>query len=180
MGWSPPGSSVPGILQARILEWVATPSSRGSSWSRDWTRVSYVSWTGRQVLYHWCHLGSLASLQNRLLHSFSTNLYLWGFPPPPLGSFGCELINQWASFSLSSVWQEMKKFKTIKFWQGSEQLGGFVHCWVVNIEIAFLSAHLATSVKSEDVNVFCLECCGRLWIGGGRGRNRPFIHRLSH
>ena len=31
---SPPGSSVHGILQARILEWVAMPSSRGSSWPR--------------------------------------------------------------------------------------------------------------------------------------------------
>ena len=31
MGYSPPGSSVHGILQARILEWVAMPSSRGSS-----------------------------------------------------------------------------------------------------------------------------------------------------
>ena len=31
---SPPGSSVLGILQVRILEWVATPFSRGSSWSR--------------------------------------------------------------------------------------------------------------------------------------------------
>ena len=31
MDYSPPGSSVHGILQARILEWVATPSSRGSS-----------------------------------------------------------------------------------------------------------------------------------------------------
>ena len=30
-----PGSSVHGFLQARILEWVAVPSSRGPSWSRD-------------------------------------------------------------------------------------------------------------------------------------------------
>ena len=37
---SPPGSSVHGILQARILEWVAMPSSRGSSPSRDRTRIS--------------------------------------------------------------------------------------------------------------------------------------------
>ena len=37
---SPPGSSVRGILQARILEWVAVPSSRGSSRPRDQTRVS--------------------------------------------------------------------------------------------------------------------------------------------
>ena len=40
MDCSPPGSSVHGILQARILEWVAMPSSRGSSWPRDWTQVS--------------------------------------------------------------------------------------------------------------------------------------------
>ena len=44
-----PGSSVHGISQARILEWIATPSSRGSSQSRDQTRVSHVSCIGRQV-----------------------------------------------------------------------------------------------------------------------------------
>ena len=40
---SPAGSSVCGILQARILEWIAMPSSRGSSQLRDQTRVSGVS-----------------------------------------------------------------------------------------------------------------------------------------
>ena len=35
MDYSPPGSSVHGILQARILEWVAKPFSRGSSQPRD-------------------------------------------------------------------------------------------------------------------------------------------------
>ena len=42
---SPPGSSVHGILEARILEWVAVPSSRGSSQPWDQTRVSRI--TGR-------------------------------------------------------------------------------------------------------------------------------------
>ena len=37
---SPPGSSVLGILQARIMEWVAMPSSRESSWLRDRTHLS--------------------------------------------------------------------------------------------------------------------------------------------
>ena len=37
MDYSPRGSSVHGILQARILEWVAMPSSRGTSWPRDRT-----------------------------------------------------------------------------------------------------------------------------------------------
>ena len=49
MDCSPPGSSVLGILQARILKWVAIPFSRGFSWCRDWT---WVSCTGRQILYH--------------------------------------------------------------------------------------------------------------------------------
>ena len=40
---SPPGSSVHGVLQARILEWVAMPSSRGYSQPRDWTQVSYIA-----------------------------------------------------------------------------------------------------------------------------------------
>ena len=38
--------------------WSGLPSSGGSSWPRDQAWVSYVSCTGRQVLYHWHHLGS--------------------------------------------------------------------------------------------------------------------------
>ena len=48
---SPPGSSVRGILQARILERVVMPSSMGSSRPRDWTHVNYVSCIGRGVLF---------------------------------------------------------------------------------------------------------------------------------
>ena len=48
---NPPGSSVHGISQARILEWAATSSSRGSSWPRDQIPVSCISCIGRQVLY---------------------------------------------------------------------------------------------------------------------------------
>ena len=40
-----PGFSVHGILQARILEWVSIPFSRGSSWPRDWKHISCI--TGR-------------------------------------------------------------------------------------------------------------------------------------
>ena len=52
MDCSPPGSSVHGIFQARIVEWVAISFSRGSSPSRDWTCVSCVLCVGRQILYH--------------------------------------------------------------------------------------------------------------------------------
>ena len=47
-----PGSSVHGILQARMREWAAVSTSRGSSWPRDRTYVSYVFCTGGQVLYY--------------------------------------------------------------------------------------------------------------------------------
>ena len=43
MDCSLPGSSVHGILQARILEWVAVPFSRGSSQPRDRTQVSHIA-----------------------------------------------------------------------------------------------------------------------------------------
>ena len=43
MDYSPPGSSVHGILQARVPEWVAISFSRGSSWPRDQTWVSCIA-----------------------------------------------------------------------------------------------------------------------------------------
>ena len=58
MDCSPPGSSVHGILQKRILEWVAIPFSRGSSQPRDRTWVSCIAggfftiWATREA---WCH-----------------------------------------------------------------------------------------------------------------------------
>ena len=50
-------SSVHGIFQAKVLEWVAISFSRGSSWPRDWTQVShtvgrrFTVWATREVPY---------------------------------------------------------------------------------------------------------------------------------
>ena len=52
MDYSPPGSNVHGISQARIQDWVAISSSRGSSQPRDQTQVSCISCIGRRILYH--------------------------------------------------------------------------------------------------------------------------------
>ena len=60
---SPPGSSADGVFQARILEWVSISFSRRSSQPRDWTRVSRISWIGRQILNQLRHL-SANSLQS--------------------------------------------------------------------------------------------------------------------
>ena len=51
-----PGSSIHGISQARLLEWVAISSFRESSQPRDGTRVTCI---GRRILYHWAAKGTL-------------------------------------------------------------------------------------------------------------------------
>ena len=67
MDCSPPRSSVHGILQARILEWVAMPSSRGSSQPRDQACVSHVAggffaiWATREAqIYAYAQLNHFA------------------------------------------------------------------------------------------------------------------------
>ena len=68
MDCSPPGCSVHGISQARILEWIAISYFRGPSQPRDWTLIFCISYIGRQALYHQRHLGrprwALASFAN--------------------------------------------------------------------------------------------------------------------
>ena len=59
MDCSPPGSSVHGISQARILERVAVSFSKGSSLPRDW---SWVSSIGTWILYHWATREALWNL----------------------------------------------------------------------------------------------------------------------
>ena len=80
---SPPGPSVHGILQARILEWVAMPSSRGSSWPRGQTCVSYVSCIGRQVLY-------LLRAPPGKPRYYCINIYIWIWGPWHLTNFTFE------------------------------------------------------------------------------------------
>ena len=85
MNCSPPGSSVHGILQVRILEWVAMPSSRGSSWSRDRTHVSYISCKFFSTSVTW-------EAQNRVWHLINTRTCLLMGPLP---SHICVTEGQW-------------------------------------------------------------------------------------
>ena len=61
MDCSPPGSSVHGIFQARILEWVANSSYNRSSPPRDQTHMSCMSCLGKWILYHCITWESLLS-----------------------------------------------------------------------------------------------------------------------
>ena len=64
MDCGPPG-------QARILKWVAMPSSRRSSWPRDQIDVSYVSCIGRQVLYPLAPPSHINILLQKYIHTNS-------------------------------------------------------------------------------------------------------------
>ena len=55
MDCCPPGSFVPETLQARILEWAATPTSKGSSWPRDRIHISRGSNTAGGFFYCWAN-----------------------------------------------------------------------------------------------------------------------------
>ena len=63
MDCSPPGFSVHGILQARILDWVAMPFSRRSSQPRDWTQVSLIVGRFFTFLYSYLICGMVVSIK---------------------------------------------------------------------------------------------------------------------
>ena len=108
MDFSPPVSSVHGILQARIQEWVAIPFSRGSSQPRDQTWVSHIAgrffaiWATRedpagknlpamQETWVW-------SLEDPLEKGMATHSSIaWGIPwterPGRLQSLGCKELD---------------------------------------------------------------------------------------
>ena len=114
VGCSLPGSSVHGILQARILEWVATPS-----WPGDLPDAGIEPTSPTPPALAGRFFSTGATLEAlpvskivccvRFLQAFICG----GSPPPPLG---CELINQWANFSsLSSLWQKRKSLRLSSF-----------------------------------------------------------------
>ena len=91
---SPLGSSVHGIFQARVLEWVAISFSTGFSQPGDWTRIS---WIGRWILDHW------ASWEKPLIHYSVGQI---GNQKTPSSSF---------SFSrVLTMFQVLKNTRTIK------------------------------------------------------------------
>ena len=77
MDYSPPGPSVHGISQARILEWVAIPFSKGSFQPRNWTHIFCVSCITRRIAI----LSEIAwvELQSHRLCRSKEVLKLWGW-----------------------------------------------------------------------------------------------------
>ena len=88
MDCNPPSSSICGILQARIQEWVAISFSRGSSWPRDPTQVSRIGryfklWATREATHIYTQFSSVAQLSDSLqLHESQHARPPWPSPTP--------------------------------------------------------------------------------------------------
>ena len=99
MDYSPPGSSIQGILQARILEWLASLSSRGSSQSRDRTQVSHIAgrfftvWATREATT----LSFEVAHKTRTKVNFSKNTFcrVLVTAPPTLWKVECLILRPW-------------------------------------------------------------------------------------
>ena len=103
MDCSPPGFSVHGILQARILEWVAISFSRRSSWPRDQTHVSCI---GRQILYHW-------ATREALVHLKYTHFYrkkIWRIKKKEMGGDG----SSWDSVKANLITKKGEMWRGIR------------------------------------------------------------------
>ena len=99
--WRPPGSPVHRIFQARILEWVAIPFSKGSSWPRDRTWVSYIAgrgltiWDSREDPNRICTvLSAMLCLDSLLLHGLQPGSSVQGDSPDKNTGVGCHALLQ--------------------------------------------------------------------------------------
>ena len=158
MDSSPPGFSVRGILQARILEWLAIPFSRGSSQPRDWTWVSCIAgrfltdWANREfgfcilTLYPANILKAFISLGSVFIDNFGASLvaqtvkHLFAMQETRVRSLGREdpLEKEMATHSSILTWKipwtsEPGRLPSM----GSQRVG---HDWATSLSLwGFLS-----------------------------------------
>ena len=136
----PPSSSVHGTFQARILEWVAMPSSRGSSQPRDWTQVSHMAgrfftiWTTSeaqskaQMTMIWFKNSKIPEKEGR--HQDHLKVLIWG------------------NASGRAIHWEWKEWRTI-FWisEGESRIKNvlYLRC-LVHIQVEMLNRQLDVTI----------------------------------
>ena len=133
MDCGPPGFSVHGIFQARILEWVAMPSSRRSPQPRDWTGVSDVSCIGKQVLYHY-RLGSPTYDCLPLTELFN-NTFLYPVPSSLVTGSDILCVSIFAGISFTpSQWTY--SLKKVSFPQMRGKSGSFISTFKLTMKVS--------------------------------------------
>ena len=145
-----PGSSVHGIFQARILEWVAISFSRRSSWPRDWTCISCV--IGRHFT-----VWATREVQSRSRCFFGTLLLFWW-------SNRCWQFDLWllCLFKIQLVHLEVLSSRTVEavlenFEHFFAHIWGECNCMVV--WTFFAMPFFEIGMKTD-----LLQSCGHHWV----------------
>ena len=107
MNCSPPGSSVHGIFQARILAWVAICYARGSSLPRDRTHLSCVSCIDRQILYPWATWEALLVTYLPKCNLLIFLSVLLNYSQSPANVFLDGRVTNYGFFGISSLFQDL-------------------------------------------------------------------------
>ena len=118
MDGSPPGSSVYGNLQARILECVAIPFSRGSSQPRDWSQVSHTAgrfftiwaWILGKWL-HWLSCKEAATDSIRMWYTWMKFILLL-----QKLTTCCQVLPSWCLCNIATVCSQIREIKIGKKW----------------------------------------------------------------
>ena len=172
MACSLPGSSVPGIFQARGLEWVAISFSRGSSWPRDWTQVSHIA--GRRFTI-WATRKELNIYNPYILNPLKGSILLVCITPASLFkemtnnspvvlrcvkeacflTWGPIQVHSCAQWCLSSL-----------FWSGTNTVW-FCSSWRVFLVFSLTLPALSCKLhRGRDLGPFCLLLCPQHWEQG--------------
>ena len=135
MNCSPPGSSVHGISQTRILEWVSISSTRGSSQTRD---QIYVSCIGRQIFFS----PAAAAAKSLQLCPTLCDPIDGSLPGSPVPGILQARILEWVAITFSNAWKWKVKVKSLSR--------------VQLLENSWTAAYQAFPVKSTGVGCHCL------------------------
>ena len=174
MDYSPPGSSVHGIFQARILEWVAISFSRGSSRPRDRTWVSHIAsrcftiWATKETGKEWVNLIQLPITSTATLY--------------PGGSAGkesicnsgdlCSLPDLLGRVEMISWWRERLLSFTPVFWPGVFHglciVHGFTKSWehLNNFHFTLYVLLWAKSFRRNRVTLIVKKKSEMKYLGG--------------
>ena len=143
MNCSPPGSSVHGLLQARILEWVAMPSSRGSSQPRDRTQVSCIAdgfLTVPRICIYTCHpvtpwwsLSGVSTDHTGQYHTWSVWVYYTHSGRYNIARTSSSQFSALAAIISASFWSRTWTKHSLVFFQTSwwphAEFLRHLHCW---------------------------------------------------
>ena len=194
MDCSLPGSTVHDIFQVQILEWVAISSLRGSSWLRVQTGISCVSCIGRQILFHWSHLGNPHTMKSKVMFTSGKKKKKGKETPVQVGywlngnQFQKKLLRSWKSLLLGgSLGLGLCYIILLSFIRSYRNKYQF-KSWILHVRSIYFGIYRYTLIYLKWITNKDLlhstrnsaQCCVATWIGGKlRGECSPAYVWLS-